>query len=336
MARIRCTRGFTLIELLVVIAIIALLVGILLPALAAARKAAREVKCKSNVNQYVRGVFQYATDYKDRVATFSWQREGIYRRQTDGQPRGPFSNDFDAAREQMNDIVQSRSAVSNFSMNGPFVPHPNLSVCIMADYLTGVIPEPVAACPEDRPLLRAAADPVGFYSGLAASTTVTNFEDPPLFARSSYQFGYPFWSVDRDEPTGQVRLGPTNEVLTWSGNPRLGRRRLSDLRFPSLKVLYFERFSHHGSRLAYFTYPDADVLVTLGDGSTRRLKTQETNEGGYLLADGTIQRSTISYSPLPARSEPAWPGGPVAQPPHYASTVGGMKGCDYGSNEVLR
>ena len=336
MARTHRSGAFTLVELLVVIAIIGLLVSLLLPALAGARKTARDAKCKSNINQYVRGMFQYAMDYKDRVATYSWQRSVAYRR-LDGTMSAPQGNDFDAAREQMNDIIRNRSRVTNFNYTGPFAPHPNLSICILGDYLTNTIPEPVAACPEDRALLRAAADPVAYYASLTSPGVVTPTSDPPLFARSSYQFPYPFWSVDRDEVGWQVRIRPVNETLTWSGDPRLGRRRFSELRFPSQKVMFYERFSRHIKNQQYFTHPDAEVQVTLGDGSTRRLKTRETNDGGYVLVNGTIARTTISYSPLPAREEPPWTGSyPLAQPPHYASTIGGLKGCDFGSNEVPR
>ncbi|MCU0876954.1 MAG: DUF1559 domain-containing protein [Pirellulaceae bacterium] len=109
----RARRGFTLVELLVVIAIIGVLVALLLPAVQAAREAARRSQCSNNLKQIGLALHNFENTYGYMP---------------------PFDFDFTANPNPANPLGDQRQGHPPLAMILPFMEQGNIASAVRTDF----------------------------------------------------------------------------------------------------------------------------------------------------------------------------------------------------------
>jgi prepilin-type N-terminal cleavage/methylation domain len=140
----RGRSGFTLVELLVVIAIIGILIALLLPAVQAAREAARRAQCTNHVRQWGLGVHMY-TDVNNEMIPYGAT-----------MPGGPLLNvQRHGLVPRLFPYIEQKPLADIYDFSIPFHAQPNNQAGDTSTTSTAVYVEnasiSIVWCPSDRP-----------------------------------------------------------------------------------------------------------------------------------------------------------------------------------------
>ncbi|MGE3109549.1 MAG: type II secretion system protein [Phycisphaerales bacterium] len=344
--------AFTLIELLVVIAVIALLIGLLLPALGEARKVARKSTCHSNQHEFGIAYSNYASDFKDNIASFTWYGgrtwsvQDLNTNSDDTYTFSPAGSDNAAAANQAVAILRFRADRRDIVQIDGWIPHILYSHLALNDYLQQRLPERMVVCPDDRvrlawqdAVLSSPENPGAAFFALTERPAGNSNAQHRWPYSSSYCLVPAAFSPDRREGNGPITVsqGPSHGTYyAGDGRTRLGKRKISEVVFPNTKVAVYDRYGNHtGKRRFFYAYEEVVQPLLFWDSSVVERSTRDCNRGFDPNNPGSIGPTRIHYTPNTLYEPPTRSGAPGEYVNGYQQwTREGLKGNDFGAKEV--
>lgn len=336
--------AFALAELLLAVAMVGIVIAIAAVALPDSRRRSMASGSVQNLGQIGSAARLFAADSNDAVFSFTW-------RAGSGHQCGSYTfplatTDLQAAADQAICIIRERGNRPDITRISNWVPHVFYSHLALLDYLGEGLPSTWVVSPGDRKRLlwqqavtAVPGDPNTAYFG--SGCPLINSNEAKRWAYSSSYEMPPAWFSPDAMANGISTVSqngvPTHrQYLVGDSLTPFGRRTLSEVRFPSQKVMMHEsedRFS--GPRRAFFMYEEARVPVLLADGSAGVRSMNQANNGFDPSNPSSPNPTRVNYLPDHCLESPTLNGGQS----EFVNgkirwTQGGLRGRDFGGPEV--
>jgi prepilin-type N-terminal cleavage/methylation domain-containing protein len=198
---VRPATAFTLVELLVVIAIIGILVALLLPAVQAAREAARRSKCQNNFKQVITAIHLFHDSFKE----FPPAQEGAYKPPT-AQNVAPNTNHSYVA--YILPYMEEQAVYDRYDFKIPWLAGTNTAITRHAGT---AIDLPMMLCPSSEHISRGQSD-IAAIVGPDGGTYNTYPERGKTLKQGCFCVGGDYASGTLIPVPGSDELKPTHRV----------------------------------------------------------------------------------------------------------------------------
>lgn len=309
------------------------------PLLFGSRGVARDNTCKMNMMVQGQMYAAYSADNAGLIASFTWQGGETYPSAWSNL-RGPHPTDISASQSQATDLLRRNTGrdVDTLPNNLITTPQRRYTHLVLLDASGMPMPQALFACPEDAPLLASQADPLdsSLWATTSAYNTPLNFATTPV--RTRYPFSSTYQSVpNASAPDGlhfnlafvQPSVETTHLFAMAPAVGLFGRRSMSEVAFPGLKVHLFEHNDYHrNAGDPFYAYDQAECNQLFFDGSVDDLRSGDAEPGWD--PGNPEDPGTFYYRYTPLSTEPIPLGDPEALlPVRYRFTREGLAGFDY-------
>ncbi len=284
-------RGFAMIEAASLVVVGPVLLAMLLVLGGESRRNARLGEDLAKLRQIGAWTGGYAADNQDLLWTFSWKKGVVY------SPAFPTaSSDVEAGAFQAVEILRRLANRPDMPLMANWFAHPIYSHLAMEDHLKSVLPDFVFVSSADVSRLKWARDPDGFD----ACQYVPQPGPCGISKRWPYSssFQLPTCFYDGSTPGNRISQAGSHSTYGNGFGSSLDGRSVSEVAFPSQKVLLHDGFGRHfGTHHLYFGYPTARVALLLVDASAAVRATSDSNPGWQPNFIASASATMYNYAP---------------------------------------